>query len=332
MPRHPRVLTLAAVLLAAPAFAQAPSAPAGPKAPAETKPEAKADPKQDPTLPTGEALQDKYIKAIGGREAIMKPQARLIKASMEVPVMKLKSEMDIAIAPPSRLRVSTEIPGIGKVEQGCDGTVAWESNPMTGPRILTGKEREQLLRGLDPAAGEIDLMTRYPKAETVALEKVGDKDAYKVVLTAAPKADKDAAKDDGADPETQTRWFDKESGLLVRFAMKSEMNGSAIPTETTLEDYRDIGGIKLPFLNRTKVMGNEIITRFDKVEAVESIPAERFVLPQEVKDLAEAEKKGADKGGDPKPGDSKPADAKPADVKPGDKPADPKPTAPATKP
>ena len=46
---------------------------------------------------------------------------------------------------PAELRMTMEIPGIGASESGCVGGVVWSTDPMQGPRLVDGAEKERTL-------------------------------------------------------------------------------------------------------------------------------------------------------------------------------------------
>ncbi len=49
-------------------------------------------------------------------------------------------------------------------------------------------------------------------------------------------------------------WFDAESGLLLRRVVYYDSPIGRMPEQTDFEDYRDVGGAKLPFLVRTSLV------------------------------------------------------------------------------
>lgn len=299
--RRSIIATLALGLSACPALAQrgaaepakpadapsappaAPTTPAAP--PADTKP---AEVKADPSLPTGLVLQDKFIAATGGREAIQKVKARISSGSLEISAMGLKGKMQLQQQSPDKGRIQTEMDGIGKIEQGSNGEVVWEVSPVAGPRIVDGPERKEFLRSI-ALGSELTIATQYPSMNTVAVEKINDKDAYKVVLTSA-------------DGQSMSRWYDKESALLVKQSQTVKNQMGDIQAESFFEDYREVGAIKLPFVSRQRFMNLEQKITFDKVEQPESLPAAALELPAEIKQLLEAAKKP----GTPAEGSAKP--------------------------
>ena len=49
-------------------------------------------------------------------------------------------------ADPDKSYAVVEIEGIGKIETGTGGGIAWEKSLISGPRILSGDEKAQALR------------------------------------------------------------------------------------------------------------------------------------------------------------------------------------------
>jgi hypothetical protein len=146
-----------------------------------------------------------------------------------------------------------------------------------GSRIIEGAERAMMLRDaeVDPSAWR----KHYAKAETVALEDVDGKPAYKVVLT--PHEGKPV-----------THWFDRSSGLLVKSEMVAQTHMGDIQVVSWHEDWREADGIMMPRRLRQEMMGMEQRFTFDTVETNVELPADRFTPPAEILELA-AKKKEA---------------------------------------
>ena len=93
-----------------------------------------------------------------------------------------------------------------------DKGVAWDKNPMLGPRIKSGDRKAQALReGTFNAS--VHWREFYPKVETTGTETVDGELCYKVVLT--PKE---------GNPETT--YYQKKSGFAVKTtAVDGESHG-----------------------------------------------------------------------------------------------------------
>jgi hypothetical protein len=114
----------------------------------------------------------------------------------------------------------------------------------------------------------LNLKQGYARLATRGVAKVGDREAY--VVDAFPAGDL---------PEQL--YFDKATGLLVR-------KGTATPTafgdytvQTDYEDYRDVGGVKIPYVIRTIGVSpaDNTTTYIEKVENNPAVDEGRFVKP-----------------------------------------------------
>jgi hypothetical protein len=74
----------------------------------------------------------------------------------------------------------------------------------------------------------------FTEAKVRGKEKVGDRDAYLVV-----------GQREGKTPVRL--YFDEQSGLLVRLVRYGETPLGRLPTQIDYADYRDVGGVKIPF-------------------------------------------------------------------------------------
>jgi hypothetical protein len=74
-------------------------------------------------------------------------------------------------------------------------------------------------------------------------------------------------------------YFEQESGLLVRMVRYTNLPYGFITTEMDYTDYRDVGGIKIPFrITKTWVDGRSIV-KLDSVQVNVPIEAAKFSKP-----------------------------------------------------
>lgn len=253
-------LAVTAAFLSAPAIGAAdPATPPGQPAPSAEK------------LPEAKALMDKFLAAIGGVDRLKAVKSRHVSLTMELVGMDLKGRMQIYQMPPAMAYTETDLAQVGKVMQGSDGETVWESSLLTGTRILKGAERAAFLRGMRFNA-DYDYEDLFKSMKTTGVEEIAGRPAYAVDLV---------TKDD----TKETRFFDKESGLLVGLRSTTKSQMGEVPSNSTFSDYREVGGVKMPFKMSVKAMQVEMVTTIDKAELDIPIPAERFALPDEVKTL-----------------------------------------------
>ena len=218
-------------------------------------------------LPTGAAVLDKYIEVTWRRAAYEKKTSEISSGVMEFIGKGLKAKITSYQAAPDKSYTAVDIGGIGKMEEGSDGVVAWERSALKGPRLKSGEEKAVALRA---ASIQHDLHWRdyFPKVECTGVEPIDGVVCYRVVLT--PK-----------DGQPETRYYDKKTSLLVRtnMIMKTEMG--EIPAEMSVSDYRMVEGIKTPFLLRQKVLGQEFTVTIESMQINAAIPKDRFALPDD---------------------------------------------------
>lgn len=220
-------------------------------------------------LPKAEQILDRYIEAIGGLAAMEKINNRVTKGTMSIPAAGVTLSITVYQARPNKYYSVMDSAATGKVETGSDGEVAWQMSATGGPQIFEGKEKASQLH--------LNIFDRlaywrkiFKQVETTGTEDVAGKPCYKVLATPPDLA-------------PQTFFFDKESGLLVKFLMTAESQMGAIQVESFPSDYQRIDGILMPRKNVVKTVGPERIATIESIEQNVDLPADRFALPAEIK-------------------------------------------------
>lgn len=240
----------------------------------------------DEPLPKAETILEKYVQVTGGKAAYDKIHSEVSTGAVEFVGKGVKGTMNAWRAEPNKSYVVLDIEGVGKVEEGTNGDIAWEKSALQGPRIKEGEERAVALREAD--VNSINhWRDHYVKAETTGIETVDDQACYKVVLT--PREGK---------PES--RYFDKKTGLLVKTTQTMKSPMGEIPMEGLLSDYRNVDGVLVPHKMQQKALGQEIQMTLKTVQWNADVPKDRFDLPDDVKALAQ-KSSGSGPRTDPRP-------------------------------
>ena len=222
-------------------------------------------------LPKGEAVLDKYVEVTGGKAAYSKIHSQIVSGTTEFKTMGLKGKMTAYMAEPDKHYTEIELAGIGKIQEGSNGDVAWGMSAMQGPRVKEGDEKaEALLQG--KFNSELNWRDIYKSAETVGVEDVNGKACYKVLVT--PKVGTPI-----------TKWFEKDSGLLMKMAMTSTTPMGEIQSESVYSDYRKEGDVSVAHKVLTKVATMELSMTVESVQTNPEMPKDRFDVPPEVKAL-----------------------------------------------
>jgi hypothetical protein len=226
---------------------------------------------QDEPLPKAESILDRYVEVTGGKAAYEKRKNEVATGTLEFKAQGLKGAVTRYSAEPAEEYLIMEIDGVGKIESGMDKGVAWDKNPMLGPRIKNGVERAQALReGTFNAS--VHWREFYPKVETTGTETVDGELCYKVVLT--PKE---------GNPETT--YYQKKSGLAVKTTTIAVSPMGDVPFEVVTGDYKTFGGITMPTKITQKAAGQEFSLTIQDVKINQTLPADRFDPPAEIKAL-----------------------------------------------
>lgn len=227
-------------------------------------------------LPSGESLIRRCIESEGGTKAIERAQTAIMTGTVEIAGHNISGPLEI-YQQGDKSYTEIDLPGIGKIEEGFDGQVAWESNLLQGPRVKDGEELEAARRAsrMSVLGGWKDY---YQSAVTAGAEDVNGKPAWKVNMT--PTHGNSA----------EQFFFDRDSGLLVKMTQTLPTALGDIPVEMTLGDYRVVDGIQTPFSMTQSAMGQNMALHIDKVTYNAKIPSAKFDLPADVKAIAAKKK------------------------------------------
>lgn len=229
------------------------------------------------SLPDGEAVLAKYIEASGGKAAYEKLHNSITTGSMEVVGQGMKGKLTVYSAEPRKMYSVFEIAGAGTVEEGTDGTVAWALSAVQGARIKEGEEKALALRSANFNA-HLNWKRSYSSAETAGIETVEGKPCYKVTLTPI-------------EGKPEARYYDKESGLLVRQTGSVKTPMGELPVDAMVGDYRAESGILMPHSITQSVAGRRLSLTFASIRFNADIPKDRFELPPEIKTLLSRKEK-----------------------------------------
>jgi len=186
------------------------------------------------SLPSVDQIIDKYVDALGGKAAIEKLTSRVAKGTFEMDQMPGTASEEIYEKAPNKQLMITDAPNYGVVRYAFNGTVGWQDTPQTGLQDISGAQLAAMKRYAD-FYRDIKLTELYPKMTVKGKESVNGHDAYVVEATPAEGA-----------PELW--YFDVGSGLLVRAQTQGEGPGGTVTIDSNLDDYREVDGVKIPFV------------------------------------------------------------------------------------
>jgi hypothetical protein len=231
----------------------------------ETKPSTDAVNIQsaDSSMPAADAVIQKYIKALGGADAVDEISSRVQKGKVigvgEQPVV-----IDIYTQKPGKRISIMHLPDIDSVtayngKEGWTGSTGRPSRPMNSGDV-------------DAAAMDADLQfathipQRFSDLKTVREEAIAGHPAYLVVGSR-----------EGYPPAEM--YFDAGSGLLVRLVRYAETVLGRNPTQIDYADYRVVDGVKTPFRWTIGRPSGSFTIQVEQLQQNVPIDDKKFVKP-----------------------------------------------------
>lgn len=249
-------------------IALAPIVPPPPRAPKSEAAPVAAEKPASPPLPSVEEVLGHYVQALGGQSALDGVRSRIIKTT------RLNSGNSESITMifqkgPGKVLLARESPSYS-LWVGFNGTHAWAQDSLKSYwGLLNTPQRNAVLRDAEMYQGS-RLRSQYSNVKVKAVEKLGDQAAYVV---------------SGTSPESTSEdfYFNVETGLLLRRHIEEQTIFGGFQVRADFEDYREVGGVKMPFVVRWSSPGGAWGTRTSfkvlDVQQNENIPDEKFEGP-----------------------------------------------------
>jgi Photosynthetic reaction centre cytochrome C subunit. len=219
--------------------------------------------KTEAPLPTLEQVLDRYVEAVGGRQALERITSRVLKGSRIGADGVLVPE-EVQAKAPDKLLIIISYPN-NVFRTGFNGLQGWaktnqEQREATGEMLAELKHEAEFYK-------ETRMKEQYSKMRVAGKANVGDREAY--IIEATPN--------DGGN--MQKLYFDTQTGLLVRKYAESKIALGQAPTQIDYEDYREVDGVKLPFMIRWSIPGRVWGRKIDEVKQNVTLDDARFNVP-----------------------------------------------------
>lgn len=197
---------------------------------------------------TATSVMASYIEAIGGKVAVESVQTMLFNAEVTIEGAPFKPTAVIKAMAPNKSSMEMSIAGMGTImKQKFDGTTGYAEQggmkqPMSEEDIAEQTSQKGLFPEVHYTADEIELMS---------LSDLEGTDVYKIKVKGVSES---------------FRYYDANSGLLLREEATEEAQGQSVTTITVHSDYRAVDGVMIPF--GRKITAGPQVFGFNATEVV----------------------------------------------------------------
>jgi hypothetical protein len=223
---------------------------------------------------TAASILDRFVAVTGGAEAYARLETRISKGTVLTSSMDDMSLLTVYETTSTSRYQLLRSEAQGEREEGSIGETAWTCSLMGGPRVMKGKELAHAL-GTAPLDAPARWRELLASAEYAGTRELDGKTCH--VVKVEPH---------GCGEET--RFYEEDSGLLVRIELTLFMEGSELPGVITFGDYRAADGILVPHtIKRDHASLDETVITIDEIDHRTPIPSSVFLPPAEIMELME---------------------------------------------
>lgn len=223
---------------------------------------------------TAEEIIEKAIVASGGREALAKVTSRASAGTITVttPGGDIAGTIAVLNQAPNKMHtvITLDLSAMGAgmmtIDQRFDGTNAYATNSLQGDSPVTSSQVDTWRNAIFPSPF-LDYKARNTKIELTGKEKIGDNEAYALLIT--PEKG----------PASRV-WIDATTYQQVKALTTVETPEAGVVEQTiVLSDFREVDGVKVPF----RFVGSSAVQTFTvevtKVEHNVNVDPARFEKP-----------------------------------------------------
>jgi len=255
-----RIALLCPLLLTLSIACEKPPATAETTPPADTNP----PPPAEAPLPTVDEVLARSIEALGGRPAIEAVKSSYTESKTEIKAQNMSLTTRIW-SKGDDFYFESDMPGMGMSQVWKKGDEIWSKDPINGLRKLEGKEAAQAKWSSDSLLAA-NWKKYFDTAELLGRTKEGERELYEVALRTAAG-------------DELVLVFDAATGLPAGQRFKQETPMGAMNIRVSLEDFRDVQGVKVPFRSVTDMQLVSAVQTTEKYEVNVPIDDAKLQLP-----------------------------------------------------
>jgi len=220
-------------------------------------------PQQRPPVPPPDQIIDKYLQAIGGLDAVKKANTRVVKATVTDSIGRRFGMEILSKAPEGSILIAHQ--ATGDVVTARTGDTGWFRAGNGAPRDIRPNELDDL-RVQDVLYFVTHVKQSLTDLQTRPGDKVFDRDTWQVR---------------GTWGKTPVRlFFGRGTGNLLRVVYLTQNAIGQNPTRIDFTDYREVNGVRFPFLwTIARPLGYQTV-RIDQVQNNAPVDDAKFARPQ----------------------------------------------------
>jgi thiol-disulfide isomerase/thioredoxin len=210
------------------------------------------------------SILDRYVAALGGRDAVAKLKSRVTRARIDVAGLNSGGRLETFAKAPNMLVTVMNMKSTGTVKRGFDGRTSWVISNQKGFQNPSPMELAALAAEAE-FYREIKLKELYSRVTLVGAGTVGTREAH--IVEATPRI--------GA---VEKLYFDVETGLLLRRDAMAAGSGGVGRAEFYFSDWREVDGVKIPF--KTTELTPNATYIFTVEEVKHNVPLDEGIFRQ----------------------------------------------------
>jgi hypothetical protein len=212
---------------------------------------------------TVDQIVSNYITARGGLDKIKAVSTERVTGTISLGA-DAESSFVLERKRPLKLHMEITVNSQTLIRSFDGKSSGWVYNPFTqNPAVkpMTDDELHGILEEADFDGPFIDYQQKGNKIEFVEKLEILGRPAYKVKLTSR-------------NGDVSLFYFDMSTGLLLKWEGSRKISDKDVPWESFFHDFRDVNGVKYPFLIESDAPGTDQTQRItaEKIEA--NIPIE----------------------------------------------------------
>jgi len=220
---------------------------------------------------TAEEIVSKYVTARGGLDKI-----KAVKTERITGTISFGPDADgpftVERLRPLKMRIEMTLNGQTLIRTYDGKSTGWIYNPFAAkPEVqpMTESDMKSIFDEADFDGPFVDYKAKGNQIEFVGKADVQGKAAYKVKLT-------------NKNDDVSYFYFDADTYLILKLEFVRKLADHDVPWESIFHDFRDVNGLKYPFLIETDSPGTDQTQRItaDKIEVNVAIDESRFGKPK----------------------------------------------------